>query len=123
MSVSRRRNMVVPGHEKLSIVRQCALLKISRSGLYYAPRGESAINLALTREIDQVFTEWPFMGVRQMRAYLKLQGYNVGIKRVRRLMRLMGLMPIYQKPITSIANSSHKHYPYLLRGLAISRPN
>ena len=83
--------MVHAGHDKLSIVRQCALLKISRSGLYYAPKGETAINLVLMREVDQTFTEWPFMGVRQMRAYLRLQGYNVGIKRVRRLMRLMGL--------------------------------
>ena len=123
MSVSRRQCMVQSGHEQLSIVRQCALLKVSRSGLYYAPKGESAINQLVMREIDQAFTEWPFMGVRQMRSYLRLQGYNAGIKRVRHLMRLMGLIPIYQRPKTSIAHPGDRRYAYLLRDLAISMPN
>ena len=123
MSVSRRQSMVNSDHAKLSIVRQCALLGVSRSGLYYAPKGESAINLALMQEIDRAFTEWPFFGVRQMRDYLALQGYGAGIKRVRRLMRLMGLMPIYQKPRTSVPHPEHKRYPYLLRDIVVSRPN
>lgn len=115
--------MVVSGHEKLSVVRQCDLLKIARSGLYYIPKGESALTLALMREIDRAFTEWPFLGVRQMRDYLVLLGYGVGRKRVRRLMRLMGLMAVYQKPKTTTPHPEHTRYPYLLRGLSITRPN
>ena len=100
--------MVDSGHAALSVVRQCVLLTIARSGLYYERKGESAINLTLMQEIDRVFTEWPFLGVRQMRDYLVLLGYGVGKKRVRRLMRLMGLMAVYQKPKTSIPNPEHK---------------
>ena len=75
------------------------------------------------REIDQAFTEWPFLGVRQMRNYLRLLGYSVGIKRIRRLMHLMGLMPIYQNPRTSTPHPEHKRYPYLLRDMNITGPN
>ena len=123
MSVSRRQSMVQTGHEKLSVVRQCGLLGISRSGLYYVPKGESALTLALMQEIDRAFTEWPFLGVRQMRDHLALLGYGVGKKRVRRLMRLMGLMAVYQKPKTSIPHPAHTRYPYLLRDLIVTRPN
>lgn len=115
--------MVRADHEQLSIVQQCVLLNISRSGLYYTPKVESAFNLTLMQEIDRAFTDWPFMGVRQMQRYLVLQGYGVGKKRVRRLMRLMGLEPIYQKPRTSLAHPEHTKYPYLLRNLDIIRPN
>jgi putative transposase len=115
--------MVQHGHATLSLVRQCDLLSISRSGLYYAPKGEPAINHVLMREIDQAFTEWPFLGVRRMRGYLRLPGCSVSIKRVRRLMRLMGLMPIYQKPGTSIPHPEDRRYPYLLRDMAITVPN
>lgn len=123
MSVSRRQSMVLADHAKISIVRQCRLLGISRSGLYYGPKGDSAFTLTLMQEIDRAFTEWPSMGVRQMRDYLVLLGYGVGKKRVRRLMRRMGLEPVYQKPRTSIPHPGHKRYPYLLREVAISRPN
>ncbi len=123
MSVSRRQSMVKTGHEQLSVVRQCVLLSIARSGLYYERTGESAINLVLMQEIDRAFTEWPFLGVRQMRRYLVSQGYSAGNKRVRRLMRLMGLMPVYRKPKTSISNPENKRYPYLLRNLDITRSN
>jgi putative transposase len=115
--------MVKANHAKLSVVCQCRLLNIARSGLYYEKTGESAYNLALMQEIDRSFTEWPFLGVRQMCDYLRLLGYGVGRKRVRRLMRLMGLTPIYRKPKTSIPNPEHTRYPYLLRELAITRPN
>ena len=115
--------MVHKGHGKLSVARQCCLLQISRSGVYYKPRGESAENLALMREIDRVFTELPFMGVRQMRNYLRLNGHSVGSKRVRRLMRLMHLVPIYQHPKTTVPHPTHKKYPYLLRGMGINRSN
>ena len=123
MSVSRRQSMVQSDHKKLSVVRQCGLLGISRSGLYYTPAGESALTLALMQEIDRAFTEWPFLGVRQMRDYLVLLGYGVGKKRVRRLMRLMGLMAVYQKPKTSTPHPEHARYPYLLRNLAVTRAN
>lgn len=123
MSVSRRQAMVDPDHGKLSIVRQCSLLKISRSTLYYKKRGESAINLEIMREIDRIFMEWPFTGVRQMRRHLVRLGYPVGLKRIRRLMRLMGLMPIYQKPRTSLPNAGDEHFPYLLPNIEISHIN
>ena len=123
MSVSRRQSMVNPGHAQLSVVRQCRLLKVVRSSLYYEKAGESAINRTLMQEIDRAFTEWPFFGVRQMCRYLVSLGYCVGRKRVRRLMRLMGFMAIYQKPKTSVPNPEHKRYPYLLRDLTIARSN
>jgi putative transposase len=115
--------MVKSDYEKLSVARQCVLLGISRSSLYYMPKGVSAYNLALMGEIDRAFTQWPFFGVRQMRAYLALRGYGAGRKRVRRLMRLMGLEPIYQKPRTSVSQPEHKRYPYLLRDMAITGPD
>ena len=123
MSSSRRQGMVNSDHDKLSVVRQCVLLKIARSSLYYKKTGESALNLTLMHEIDRAFTEWPFFGVRQMRRFLVSLGYNISNKRVRRLMRLMGLMPVYQKPKTSVADSQHTRYPYLLRDLEITHPN
>ena len=123
MSTSRRQAMVDRDHGKLSIVCQCRLLQISRSGVYYTPRGESAENLALMQEIDRTFTKWPFMGVRQMRNHLCMNGYSVGRKRVRRLMRLMHLVPIYQYPRTTVPHPAHKKYPYLLRGMEIDTPN
>ena len=115
--------MVQFSHAQLSVVRQCTLLKIARSSLYYEKRGESAFNLALMLEIDRAFTEWPFFGVRQMRRYLVCLGYGIGYKRVRRLMRVMGLVAVYQKPKTSTADPLDKKYPYLLRGLSIERSN
>jgi putative transposase len=115
--------MVDSGHAQLSVVRQCALLKIARSSLYYEKVGESSLNLVLMQEIDRTFTEWPFFGVRQMRRYLVSLGYCVGNKRVRRLMRFMGLMAVYQKPKTSTPNLEDKRYPYLLRDLSIERSN
>jgi putative transposase len=75
------------------------------------------------REIDRAFTEWPFLGVRQMCRYLESLGYSAGRKRIRRLMRLMGLMAVYQKPKTGAPNPGHNRYPYLLRGLSIDRCN
>jgi putative transposase len=115
--------MVNSDHAKLSVVRQCALLKTARSGLYYERTGESAVNLALMQEIDRAFTEWPFLGVRQMCRYLVSLGYSAGRKRVRRLMRLMGFMAVYQRPKTSTPDPEHKRYPYLLRDLTIDRSN
>jgi len=115
--------MIEAGHPSLSIGRQCALLSISRSSFYYAPKGESEMNHALMRRIDAQFLETPFYGVRQMTWHLRNEGHRVNEKRIRRLMRLMGLMPIYQKPNTSRPSKGHKTYPYLLKGLRVERPN
>jgi putative transposase len=115
--------MVDADHAQLSIVRQCGLLRISRSSLYYKKKGESEENLHIMREIDKAYMESPFFGARQMRRHLALLGYAVGIRRVRRLMRLMGLRAVYQRPKTSIPNAAHKRYPYLLRGMTIDRSN
>lgn len=115
--------MIEAGHPGLSIGRQCALLSISRSSFYYTPKGETEMNLALMRRIDEQFLETPFYGVRQMTWHLRNDGYPVNEKRIRRLMRLMGLMPIYQKPNTSRPAKGHKTWPYLLKGMTIDRPN
>jgi putative transposase len=115
--------MIEPDHPALPIGMQCRLLSISRSSFYYEPQGESELNLALMLLIDKQFLETPFYGVQQMAWHLRNQGFSVNVKRVRRLMRLMGLMPIYQKPNTSRPAKGHKTYPYLLRGLRVDRPN
>ena len=106
--------MVDPKHPRLSIARQCVLVSISRSSFYYRGKGESSLNLALMRLIDEQFLETPWTGSRQMARHLRRLGYCVGRKRVRRLMRLMGLAPIYQKPRTSTPHPEHRVYPYLL---------
>ncbi len=115
--------MVDPKHSWLSIVQQCVLVSISRSTFYYRGKGESPLNLRLMRLIDEQFLETPWYGSRQMARHLRRQGYCVGRKRVRRLMRLMGLSAIYQKPRTSDPHPDHRIYPYLLRGLSIDRAN
>jgi putative transposase len=109
-------------HE-LSQRRQCTLLQLSRSTLYYQPKGESAENLRFMEIIDKQFLETPWYGSRQMARHMKRKGHKCGRHRVRRLMRLMRLVPIYQEPNTSKKHPAHKIYPYLLKGLAITRPN
>ena len=123
MSRDRRKALISDEHSRLSIVRQCELVDISRSSYYYTPSGESEFNLELMGEIDRQFLETPFYGSRQMARHLRRQGYAVGRTRVRRLMRIMGLRAIYQKPRTSTPNTHHQVYPYLLRGLPITRAN
>ena len=115
--------MVERGHPELSLSRQCALLDISRGSLYYRPRGESDLNLELMREIDAQYLKTPFYGARQMVRHLKRIGYMVGRKRIRRLMRKMGLRAIAPGPQTSRRNKAHTVYPYLLRDVEISRAN
>ena len=123
MSLDRRRQTIEPEHPQLSIVRQCELVSISRSGFYHRPVGEAPLNLELMRLIDAQFLEAPWYGSRQMARHLRREGYAVGRKRVRRLMAKMGLAPIYQRPRTSTPHPEHRVFPYLLRGLAIDRPN
>jgi putative transposase len=115
--------MIEPTLSGLSVSKQCALLSISRSSFYYEPKGETEMNLDLMRLIDKQFLDTPFYGVRQMTWHLRNEDHLVNEKRIRRLMRLMGLMPTYQKPNTSKASKGHKIYPYLLRGLRVDRPN
>ena len=123
MSVARRRDKIDPKHKRLSIARQCALLQISRSGHYYRPTGESEDELSLMRLIDEAFLEAPYYGARQMMRHLRRLGHRIGRHRVARLMRKMGLRPIYQKPNTSAPHPEHRVYPYLLRDLTVVRPN
>ncbi len=115
--------MIEPGHPSLSVARQCKLVSISRSGFYYQPVGETAENLGLMRSIDAQFLETPWHGSRQMARHLRREGHEVGRKRVRRLMAVMGLAPIDQRPRTTVPNSEHHVWPYLLRGVVIDRPN
>lgn len=114
--------MVSRDHD-LSVRRQCGLLSLVRSNLYYQPKGESAENLVFMEIIDKQFLETPWYGSRQMARYMQRQGHKCGRHRVRRLMRLMRLVPIYQTPNTSKKHPQHKIYPYLLRELTIDRPN
>ena len=105
------------------MVRQCTLLDISRSGLYYQPKGISEEDLTLMKLIDRQYLATPFYGARKIAAWLKSQNYGVNRKRVRRLMRVMGLKALYRRPRTSKPAPGHKIYPYLLGGIKITRPN
>jgi putative transposase len=118
-----RRTLVEPGHERISIVRQCELIGLNRSSLYYKPMEEDDYELLLKRLIDEQYTKTPFDGSRRMEAWLRKKEHQVDRKRVIRLMREMGLEAIYPKPNLSRRANEHKIYPYLLRGVAICKPN
>jgi putative transposase len=107
----------------LSVTRQCELLGLNRSSLYYAPAGEKPLNLLLMRLLDAQFTRTPFYGSRRMTVWLRRMGYAVNRKRVQRLMSLMGLEAIYPRPHLSQGVSTHEKYPYLLGELEVIRPN
>jgi putative transposase len=115
--------LIEVGHAKLSVRRQCELLGLSRSSLYYDPAGETAENLRLMRLLDAEYTAHPFFGSRQLTSWLIRQGEPVNRKRVQRLMRVMGLEAIYPKPRLSVGGRGHRIYPYLLRGVRIERPD
>jgi putative transposase len=119
---SERRSFVSK-ESKLSISKQCSLLGLQRSGLYYRPAPESEENLRLMRLMDEQYIKTPFYGIRRMKEWLVSQGYVVNRKRVSRLLSIMGWQTIYRPPKTSVPDKSHKIYPYLLRGLRISRSN
>lgn len=120
-SAEGKRPLIEVGHAALSVRRQCALLGLSRSSLYYAPAEETAENLRLLRRLDEQYTACPFYGSRRMTAWLLAQGETVNRKRVQRLLRLMGLEALYPKPRLSVAGRGHRIYPYLLRGVSIER--
>ena len=115
--------MIEPSHPRISVRRQCELVGLNRVTFYRRPGGETLLNLRLMRVIDEEYTRAPFYGYRKMTARLHARGYVVNRKRVVRLMRLMGLQAIYPGPRTSISHPAHKKYPYLLRGMTITRPN
>ena len=123
MTPARRRELVDRRYGRLSVVRQCQLLGVSRSSLYYRAKGTSPQDLTLMREIDRQYLETPFYGSRRMKACLERQGKPASRKRVQRLMRLMGLRAIYRRPSTSRPAPEQRVYPYLLREARITRPN
>ena len=102
----------------LSLRRQCALLGLARGSWYYEPAGETAVNLKLMRRIDELYLKRPYFGSRRI-----ADEFDVNRQRVQRLMRVMGLEAIYPKPRTTLRCPEHKIYPYLLRNVAIERPN
>ena len=114
---------MIDREHKLPIIRQCEILRLARSTAYYTPEPTSPADLGLMRRIDELHLEHPFAGSRMLRDLLRLEGQQVGRKHVRTLMRKMGVEAIYRKPNLSKRHDSHLIYPYLLRDLAINRPN
>ena len=117
------RRALVDRSDALSIRKQCGLLGVARSSLYRPPRPANDDDLALMRRIDELFTAWPFLGSRRMAAMLRAEGHAINRKHVQRLMRRMGLAALGPKPHTTKPTPGHRIFPYLLRNLAIDRPN
>ena len=122
-SVDLKRTLIERAHPAISLRRQCELLGLNRSTVYYQPATESAFNLQLMRLIDEQYLQTPFYGWPRMTAHLRRRGSAVNGKRIRRLMHLMGLQAIYPKPKSTVATKDHHVYPYLLRELGIIQPN
>jgi putative transposase len=114
--------MIDRGHE-LSVTKQAEIVGIARSTVYYLPRAASAADLALMRRIDELHLEFPFAGARMLRRLLAADGSKVGRRHVKTLMSRMGIEALYRRPRTTKPEPGHKIYPYLLRGLEITRPN
>jgi putative transposase len=123
MNRSERLALVDHDDPVLPVAAQCRLLKVARSTLYYRPVPMSVDDLAVMRRMDELHLAWPFYGSRRMAAALRREGWAVNRKRAKRLMRVMAIEALYQKPNTSKGHPDHKVYPYLLRGLTIDRPN
>ena len=123
MSASDRRAKLDRHHPDLSVRRQCAMLGVARSGVYRKPRSANDNDLEAMRRIDVLFTARPFFGARRIARTLTQEGFPIERKRVRRLMRLMGIEALGPKPRTSNPAPGHKIYPYLLRDMTIERPN
>ena len=123
MSPKKKRAMIKRDHPELSISQQCKLVRLSRSAFYYTPDGIDGDTLSMMKEIDRVFTKYPFFGSRQIVAYLRRESTVVGRHRVRRLMARMGLEAIYKRPRTSQPHPQHPVFPYLLRKMVIERAN
>lgn len=123
MSAEYKRTLVDSGQPGISLTRQCELLGIARSGLYYVPVPMSVENLTLLRVLDEVYTKYPFFGTRRMTHWVRDLGHPVNRKRIVRLMQELGLEAIYPGPRTTIPNLEHKVYPYLLRDVLITSVN
>ena len=123
LTLEQKRNAIEPANKRIPVYRQCELLGLSRSSLYYKPRGRTEYNEMLMKLIDEQYVETPFYGIDKMTEFLCCQGYQVNHKRVRRLMRQMGLEAVYprRKRGLSISDRQHKIYPYLLRDVEITR--
>ncbi len=123
MTVEEKKQRIQPKHPKLSIQRQCELIELPRSSYYREGLSgqEKPENLEIMKLIDAEYTKHPFYGTRQIRNYLRRQGYKINRKRVQRLMRKMGIQSIAPKPNTSKSNPQHKVYPYLLRNFDVTR--
>lgn len=123
MSVPDRRALLDRDHADLSIRRQCDLLEIARSGVYRPPRPGNDNDLGLMRRLDELFTQWPFLGSRRLARMLREDGQAINRKRVQRLMRQMGIAALGPKLRTTKRAPGHKVFPYLLRSMTIDRPN
>lgn len=123
MSRERRRSLIQRSHRRLSVARQCKLLGISRSSVYYRRKPTPQTDLELMAALDRQYMETPYFGSRRMRAWFQTQGHCLNRKRVRRVMRVMGLEALYQRPRTSKASPAAPKHPYLLRGMAITKPD
>jgi len=125
LTIEQKRQAVEPGYKKIPVVRQCELLGLNRSSLYYTVQGETNYNERLMKLIDEQYVKTPFYGIAKMTEWLRLEGHVVNPKRVRRLMRQMGLEAVYprRKRGLSVPNTQHKIYPYLLGDVEIIRPD
>lgn len=115
--------LIDKNHSLISLKRQAELLGLSRASLYYQPKAEDPETLKVLRRIDEIFTKCPFYGSRKIKAQLKREGFKVNRKRVKRLMGILGIEAIYPKPNLSLNGKAHLVFPYLLKGLEITRPN
>lgn len=115
--------MVEKDNEEIAVARQCELLSLSRSSYYYTSTVDYSYDLHLMRLLDEQYTKAPFYGVRRLTAWLRAQGHKVNYKRVRRLVRKMGLEAIYPRKRRSFSSPGHKLYPYLLEGMKVERPD
>jgi len=123
LPVEVKRAQIEPEHQTISVSRQCELLGLARSSWYYQSARESPQNERLMRLIDEQFTQTPFYGVRRMTAWLGTQGEVVNHKRVRRLMRKLGIAALYPKPKLSLSGDTVRRYPYLLSAVQLTAPN
>jgi putative transposase len=123
MTAMEKRELISPKYSDLSVSAQCKLIGLQRSSYYFKPKGEPILNQKIMKAIDRKFMDCPFYGVERMTDHLCGLGYHVGVKRVRRLYRIMNLRTIYPKRSLSKAKATDYKYPYLLKGLKIERPN
>jgi putative transposase len=114
--------MIIREHD-LPIAKQAKALSISRGSVYYLPRPVSATDLEVMRHLDRLHLDFPFAGSRMLRGLLDAEGYKIGRRHVKTLMKRMGIEALYRHPRTTKPEPGHKIYPYLLRGMEIARPN